>query len=104
MTLQPPYRRWPLLRLPINTSAAHPCEGAEEVGRPVLERSTARNARRVDEGRALRDEIRQLMSTHVGPGACTSERILARIARKSAPSLRTVQRHLQAIKRERHFR
>lgn len=59
-------------------------------------------AQRVTQGRALRDEIRALLAMHVGPGAATAERLRLSITRKPAPSLRTVQRHLQAIRREAH--
>jgi hypothetical protein len=90
----------PLLRLPISAPRAAGCprKTAEEVGLAVLERFTAHNAQRVAEGRALSDEIRSLLASHVGPGAATAERIQLRITRNPAPSLRTVQRHLRAIK------
>jgi hypothetical protein len=47
------------------------------IGRPLLRLPRAAcNARRVDEGRALRVEIRSLLATHLGPGATSSIQIL----------------------------
>jgi hypothetical protein len=92
----------PLLRLPQTTQAGdkRPRKSAEEIGLAVLEGFAAHNAQSVADAQALRDEIRHLVATHVGPGICTGPSVLARITRAPRPSLRTVLRYMQAIRNE----
>ena len=72
---------------------------AAEIGAKALATLAAQAERRRQASAALRRDIRSLMAAHSGPERLTAKRIGKLLGRFPAPSLRTIQEHVRAIKR-----
>lgn len=71
-----------------------------EIGAATLARLAAQAAANKEAAAVLREEIRVVMVTHVGPDRLTAKRVIGKLSRRPLPSIRSVHQHMQAINAE----
>lgn len=72
----------------------------EQIGAETLARLAAQTARNRESGAALRAQIRTAMATYTGSERLTARRMRVQLLRTPAPSIRTIQQHMRAIRAE----